>query len=136
MTMRRVAAVAVVLALAGTALVMWRAIHQGHSNQAASLCAHALHRSVGSQAITTVGAVRRLSVGGPPPLNSGDGSITGEYPAHGAFGTSADSAPAAWCWVRQGSWWAAYGVGPDGSAVLFSKVSDTGGVPAGQPIFK
>jgi hypothetical protein len=135
-TLRRWAACSLVLVLAAVVLATWEARHHD-ANPSASLCTQALHRKVGSQSMTTVGVIRRYGLGLPPALNQGGTSVAGDYPAHDAFGSSSDSATAAWCWVKEGPWWEAYGVGPDGSSVLFAKMSGSGDTaPVGPPQFK
>jgi hypothetical protein len=110
----------------GVPLATFERADPGSTPTNAGLCELALNQKVGSETATTVGTIRRWGTG-----------TAGSYPAQNAFGDAPDSAPAAWCWVYTGSAWAAYGVGPDGSSVLFGEVPSNGEghAPSGAPAF-
>jgi hypothetical protein len=94
----------------------------------AALCEAALDQDIASATATTVGVIRHYQAG----------SVNVRLALH-AFADASDDSPGAWCWVNTGSAWAGYGVGPDGTAVLFGnyafRASGPGPAPSGPPVF-
>lgn len=93
--------------------------------EAQRVCTLALKGAeVASATPATLGEIRSHGIGGG-----------GRKPAEGAFGTDADGDVGAWCWTRNGpKEFTSYGVGADGSVVLFASIRDFATVPSGAPV--
>lgn len=86
------------------------------------VCQTALRSPVVSATATTVGDIRRLTVG------------PGQRPAQHAFGSLADSTTAAWCWTGGSGEYVSYGATLDGQTIQLAKLGGFTTTPSGPPV--
>ena len=92
------------------------------ATSAMRVCQAALRSPVVSATATTVGDIRRLTIG------------PGQRPAQHAFGSLADSSAAAWCWTGASGDYVSYGATLDGQKIELASLGGFTTTPSGPPV--
>lgn len=98
------------------------------ARSAEELCQDVLGpRALNSQT-TTVGEVRHLERGGPPPVSPVPPPLADSFPG------ATDDAPAAWCWTKGSTAYELYAVGPAEESYFFEGVGGISPAPPPGPV--